>query len=82
MKNNLNGRAFYKEIAKQVPALLVLAFVVWIFCERHTEQMAHIDVVSNHCHEVQRQSIETNLALVKALGELRAVVERLANQSR
>jgi hypothetical protein len=73
-----NNNSLVKEIAKQVPALAVLAFVVFLFLERQKEQMAHIDLVSSQCHEVQRDSIAANMALVNAINELRVAVEKLA----
>jgi hypothetical protein len=73
-----HNHSLIKEVAKQVPALTVLALVVWLFLDHQKEQMAHIDLVSGQCHEVTRDSIATNMALVNAINELRVVVEQIA----
>jgi hypothetical protein len=66
MANN-NSSSLLKEVAKQVPSLIVLAVVVFMFLEREDERMAHLDTISGHCHDVQRDNIEVNRALVDAI---------------
>jgi hypothetical protein len=77
---NHGNSSLVKEIAKQVPALAVLALVVFLFLERQAELMAHLDLISGQCHEVQRDGHDANMALVNAINELRIVVEKFADR--
>jgi hypothetical protein len=42
--------------------------------------MAHLDLISGQCHEVQRDGHDANMALVNAINELRIVVEKFADR--
>lgn len=45
------------QIGKQVPALAVLAWIVWKFLVNSREQEAAITRIASSCHEFQRDTL-------------------------
>ena len=68
----MNG--WFIEIARQVPSLLVMAFIVVKFLESNKERGQVLKDISDQCHDVQRRSMETIQENTKILAGLAEIV--------
>lgn len=75
----LEATQFFKESVKQVPSLVVLAAIVYMtltalekqaiaFTQVLEKRDAHLEVIGNGCHEVQRDAVQAIRDNTKALG--------------
>jgi len=65
------------EIAKQVPALGVFAFIVVKFLQAQKQMSAHLDVMQQRCHQLQERSLNCMSDNTEILGEVKQVLTRM-----
>jgi len=67
------------EIAKQVPALLILGWVVLAFLKAMSRRDDTANKVADNCHLTQRDAIKAMQENSRVLGETSAALERVNN---
>tara|TARA_R100000306_G_scaffold61940_1_gene66262 strand:- start:516 stop:776 length:261 start_codon:yes stop_codon:yes gene_type:complete len=66
------------EVAKQVPALVVMAFVVFGFLRAMSRRDIVVKTVGDTCREVQRDSIKVMQENTRMLGRVVGILDRLS----
>ena len=70
------------EAAKQIPALLVLVFLIHKFLKYLIKRDEALEGISEQCHKVQRDAIEAIKQNSRALGEVSVLLKRLNGANR
>ncbi len=68
---------FFAQLATQVPSLGVLVVVVVIFLRHLNKRDELLGDISEKCHEVQRDAINTIKENSRVLGEMSVILRRL-----
>ena len=65
------------ETAKQVPALVVLAWIVHVYQKANLANQKSTVAMADYCHECQDRSSESVTTMATAVGDLTKEVARL-----
>lgn len=67
----------FVEVAKQVPALMVLCYIVFVFVRYLGSRDQTLKEIGESCHMVQQKSIDVMQEVNRSIGEMTATISAL-----